>query len=248
MRVDKITMATSVEARVPFLDHKLVEYTLSLPRALKVEGASGKHILKRALEEILPRDLLYSPKRGFGAPVREWFRNGLAGWFDSHLMNSTMRRAISSITIRSRAPGEHRRGTHEWGFHLGVAQSQPWYERGSRELLKRNAPLVPDHETARKSISFTRRHSVRSNDALNSTVDHRFRFQTKGRNFRHRIMLSERPRGTCDCPQPGPEGRGLYALVPTRVGDAVGNLGCTLRYIPWPEPRAARRSWVIPAG
>ena len=92
MRVDKITMATSVEARVPFLDHHLVEYALSLPRSLKVEGVSGKHILKRSLEEILPRDLLYERKRGFGAPVREWFREGLGGWFDEHLMNSTMRR------------------------------------------------------------------------------------------------------------------------------------------------------------
>ncbi len=54
MRVDKMTMATSVEARVPFLDHHLVEFALSLPRSLKVEGKSGKHILKRALEEILP--------------------------------------------------------------------------------------------------------------------------------------------------------------------------------------------------
>ncbi|HYG80543.1 MAG TPA: asparagine synthase (glutamine-hydrolyzing), partial [Pyrinomonadaceae bacterium] len=72
MRVDKITMATSVEARVPFLDHHLVEYAMGLPRELKVEGRSGKHILKRALEEILPHDLLYSRKRGFGAPVREW--------------------------------------------------------------------------------------------------------------------------------------------------------------------------------
>src|SRR5688500_15579300 len=51
MRVDKITMATSVEARVPFLDHHLVEYAMGVPRELKVEGKSGKHILKRALEE-----------------------------------------------------------------------------------------------------------------------------------------------------------------------------------------------------
>ena len=91
MRVDKITMATSVEARVPFLDHHLVEYAMGLPRSLKVEGTSGKHILKRSLEEILPHDLLYSRKRGFGAPVREWFRNALGDWFDSQLMNSTMR-------------------------------------------------------------------------------------------------------------------------------------------------------------
>jgi asparagine synthase (glutamine-hydrolysing) len=131
MRVDKITMATSVEARVPFLDHQLVEYALSLPRALKVEGRSGKHILKRALEEILPRDLLYSPKRGFGAPVREWFRNGLAGWFDSHLMNSSMRRReFFDYQFIARLLDEHRRGTKEWGFHLwALLNLSLWYER-----------------------------------------------------------------------------------------------------------------------
>src|SRR5947199_6954811 len=74
MRVDKITMATSVEARVPFLDHHLIEYAMGLPRSMKVKGKTGKHILKRALESVLPKDVLYKPKRGFGAPIDEWFR------------------------------------------------------------------------------------------------------------------------------------------------------------------------------
>jgi asparagine synthase (glutamine-hydrolysing) len=131
MRVDKITMATSVEARVPFLDHHLVEYALSLSRELKVEGRSGKHILKRALEGILPNDLLYSPKRGFGAPVREWFRNGLAGWFDSHLMNSTMRRRdFFDYKFVARLLEEHQTGKHDWGFHLwALLNLSLWYER-----------------------------------------------------------------------------------------------------------------------
>jgi len=131
MRVDKITMATSVEARVPFLDHHLVEYAMGVPRELKVEGKSGKHILKRALEEILPRDLLYSRKRGFGAPVREWFRNGLGEWFDSHLMNSTMRRRdFLDYRFVARLLDEHRRGTQEWGFHLwALLNLSLWYER-----------------------------------------------------------------------------------------------------------------------
>jgi len=131
MRVDKITMATSVEARVPFLDHHLVEYAMGLPRALKVEGTSGKHILKRALEEILPRDLLYSPKRGFGAPIREWFRNGLGGWFDAHLLNSRMRqRDYFDYRFIARMLEEHRRATHDWSFHLWcLLNLSLWYER-----------------------------------------------------------------------------------------------------------------------
>jgi asparagine synthase (glutamine-hydrolysing) len=131
MRVDKITMATSVEARVPFLDHHLVEYAMSLPRSLKVEGRSGKHILKRALEEILPRDLLYSPKRGFGAPIREWFRDGLADLFDEHLMRSPMRRRnFFDYAFIARLLDEHRRGARDWSFHLwGLLNLSLWYER-----------------------------------------------------------------------------------------------------------------------
>lgn len=131
MRVDKITMATSVEARVPFLDHHLVEYALSLPRALKVEGTSGKHILKRALEGILPHDLLYSPKRGFGAPIREWFRNGLGASFDTHLMTSSMRRRdFFDYSFIARLLDEHRRGAHDWSFHLwSLLNLSLWYER-----------------------------------------------------------------------------------------------------------------------
>jgi asparagine synthase (glutamine-hydrolysing) len=131
MRVDKITMATSVEARVPFLDHHLVEYALSLSRAVKVEGASGKHILKRSLEEILPRDLLYERKRGFGAPVREWFREDLGGWFDEHLMNSTMRRRdLLDYGFVGRMLDEHRRQAKDWGFHLwALLNLSMWYER-----------------------------------------------------------------------------------------------------------------------
>ena len=131
MRVDKITMATSVEARVPFLDHHLVEYALSLPRSLKVEGTSGKHILKRALEDILPHDLLYEPKRGFGAPVREWFREGLGGWFDEHLINSTMRkRDLLDYGFVSRMLEEHRSRKRDWGFHLwALLNLSLWYER-----------------------------------------------------------------------------------------------------------------------
>lgn len=131
MRVDKITMATSVEARVPFLDHHLVEYALGLPRSLKVEGTSGKHILKRALEEILPKDLLYSPKRGFGAPIREWFRNGLGEMFEPHLLNSPMRkRDFFDYGFVARLLSEHRRGAHDWSFHLwALLNLSLWYER-----------------------------------------------------------------------------------------------------------------------
>ncbi|HLM55306.1 MAG TPA: asparagine synthase (glutamine-hydrolyzing) [Pyrinomonadaceae bacterium] len=131
MRVDKLTMAASIEARVPFLDHHLVEYALSLSRAQKVEGRSGKHVLKRALEEVLPRDVLYRPKRGFGAPIRGWLRTGATELLDEHLLNSPMRRrALLDYDFVARLVEEHRRGAHDWSFHLwALLNLSLWYER-----------------------------------------------------------------------------------------------------------------------
>jgi len=131
MRVDKMTMATSVEARVPFLDHHLVEYAMGVPRALKVEGRSGKHVLKRALEEVLPRDVLYRRKRGFGAPVEGWFRGASADELRSRVMDSNLRRrGLLDYTFVARLFEEHRRGARDWGFHLwALLNLSLWYER-----------------------------------------------------------------------------------------------------------------------
>ena len=74
MRVDKMTMATSVEARVPFLDHKLVEYVMSIPQTDKVPGLSPKYLLKKAVSGIIPSEIINRPKQGFGVPVAEWFQ------------------------------------------------------------------------------------------------------------------------------------------------------------------------------
>jgi asparagine synthase (glutamine-hydrolysing) len=131
MRVDKITMANSVEARVPFLDHELVAYAMSLPVNLKIKGASGKHILKRALEKVLPEDLLYRPKRGFGAPIREWFRGASGEELGSLITNSSLRnRELFDYKFIERLLDEHRRGARDWSFHLwALLNLSLWYER-----------------------------------------------------------------------------------------------------------------------
>jgi asparagine synthase (glutamine-hydrolysing) len=73
MRVDKITMSTSVEARVPFLDHRLVELTLGIPKATRIRSGP-KHLLKRAVRGLIPDAIIDRPKQGFAAPIREWLR------------------------------------------------------------------------------------------------------------------------------------------------------------------------------
>ena len=131
MRVDKITMATSVEARVPFLDHHLIEYAMSLPRELKVKGQTGKHILKRALEPILPAEVLYQRKRGFGAPVREWFRGREGDDLIQQLLNSSIReRKFFDYDFIGRMADEHRRETKDWSANLWcLLNLSVWYDR-----------------------------------------------------------------------------------------------------------------------
>jgi asparagine synthase (glutamine-hydrolysing) len=91
MRVDKITMSTSIEARVPFLDHHLVAFTMGLPMALKTRHGTAKHVLKKALEGILPEDVIYRKKMGFGAPMREWLRGEFGRAAETTVMNSPLR-------------------------------------------------------------------------------------------------------------------------------------------------------------
>jgi asparagine synthase (glutamine-hydrolysing) len=74
---DKMTMSRSIECRVPFLDHKLVESAARIPARFKLRGGQLKHILKRSLEGVVPHSVLHRSKRGFGAPVGAWFKSEL---------------------------------------------------------------------------------------------------------------------------------------------------------------------------
>jgi len=82
---DKMSMATGVEVRVPFLDKRVVEAAAEVPSNLKQKGRVGKWILKKAAEKVLPNEIIYRPKSGFGAPLRTWLQNDLAPLVDSCL-------------------------------------------------------------------------------------------------------------------------------------------------------------------
>ena len=93
MLTDKMSMATSLECRVPLLDHELVELAASMPSDQKIHGRNLKYAMKRALTGVLPKEILYRKKRGFGAPMGAWFENELS---------SVLRSALSKRTVENR--------------------------------------------------------------------------------------------------------------------------------------------------
>ena len=90
MRVDKIGMSTSIEARVPFLDHELVEFTMDIPMADKIRGGVAKHLLKKAVTGLIPDEIIHRPKMGFGAPMTQWLRGDFGKRVESELLASRL--------------------------------------------------------------------------------------------------------------------------------------------------------------
>ena len=130
MRVDKITMASSVEARVPFLDHALVEFTMRLPTDLKIRGGRTKYLLKKAMTGILPDEIIHRPKQGFGAPVKEWLRGELYGEAFSAVMHSRLRQEnLLDYDHVERLFLAHRASSRDHSWHLWTLYNlSRWYD------------------------------------------------------------------------------------------------------------------------
>jgi asparagine synthase (glutamine-hydrolysing) len=131
MRVDKMTMATSVEARVPYLDHKLVEFAMSIPSHLKYHQGETKYILKRALKGIIPDRVLHREKQGFGVPINEWMLDRLGGFVENALFNSALRhRELFDYSFVRRLLNEHRSGRTNYAFFLwSLLNLSLWYDQ-----------------------------------------------------------------------------------------------------------------------
>jgi asparagine synthase (glutamine-hydrolysing) len=102
-KVDRMTMANSLEARVPLLDHPLVEFACRLPASLRLRSGQTKYLLKRALRGRVPEEVLTRPKQGFGVPLEIWFSERLPGFFEDQLGDG---RRLADVGVR---PGSVRR-------------------------------------------------------------------------------------------------------------------------------------------
>ena len=92
LTTDKTSMAANLEVRVPFLNREMIEMAARMPPRLKLRGLTRKYVLKRALEEVLPRDVIYRKKAGFGAPIRSWLRGALRPMISDLLSEETIQR------------------------------------------------------------------------------------------------------------------------------------------------------------
>jgi asparagine synthase (glutamine-hydrolysing) len=119
MRVDKMTMGASIEARVPFLDHKFVEFALSIPEAVKFKGTDLKPLLKKAVRGLIPDELIHRKKQGFAVPLYEWFLDRLG-----QEARQTMEEFCRETGIVDRAQVsllEHKRNAKQRWYLLNLA-------------------------------------------------------------------------------------------------------------------------------
>ncbi len=139
-KVDRASMAHSLEVRVPILDHKLVEWMSSLPPELKLKGREGKYLLKRSLEPHLPNDILYRPKMGFSIPMSSWFRGPLKQQLRDRLLGPV----LADTRMFQRPYLEHLLDQHQAG--LRDYSSPLWTLLMFEAFVRRN--LQDDRQSA----------------------------------------------------------------------------------------------------
>ncbi|MGE3628070.1 MAG: asparagine synthetase B, partial [Hyphomicrobiales bacterium] len=127
-KVDRASMAVALEARVPLLDHRVVEFAWKLPMRLKLRDGTPKWLLRRLLGKYVPRELWERPKMGFGVPIDQWLRGPLKEWGEELLAEAALSQGglLEAGPIRAKWT-EHQSGRRNWQYFLwNVLMFQAW--------------------------------------------------------------------------------------------------------------------------
>jgi len=131
VKVDIASMANSLEARSPFLDHKVIEFAASLPENIKLRGTETKYLLKKAASRIVPPEVLYRKKMGFGVPLTHWFRGELKDFLREHLLSEKFaKRGIIKSEVVTKLVDEHTNGERDHVWQLWtLLMLELWFQR-----------------------------------------------------------------------------------------------------------------------
>jgi asparagine synthase (glutamine-hydrolysing) len=130
MRVDKITMSESLEARVPFLDHDMIDFSFDIPERWKTKGGMSKYILKKSVEGLIPDELIYRKKMGFAAPMADWLRGKFGQQAISRITSSKLvQRGFLNYDYIQKLYAEHVSGRADSSTQLWTVYNlTAWYD------------------------------------------------------------------------------------------------------------------------